>query len=120
MTVSGQNFEMYVGDSKEIYITVTDEETGLPLNLSPYVANSGIAWVVYRPTTKEIVLSKLFGAGVEAVIPYSNGVIKITLNPSDTENIIPNTYNHECEISSSLTNVATVTVGTIKFLYSRA
>lgn len=119
MTITGQNFEMYQGDTKEIHIIVTDEETGLPLDLSPYVANDGIVWVLYGQTNKNIILSKSYGEGITVPVP-STGELIVTLLPTDTENVIPNTYNHECEISSSSTNVATVTTGTLKILYSRA
>lgn len=119
MTISGQNFEMYQGDTKEIHIAVTDEATGLPLDLSPYVAFDGITWVMYRQTSQQTVLTKTYGEGITVPIP-SNGEIIITLLPTDTENINPSTYNHECEIVSSNTNVATVTTGTVKLLFSRA
>lgn len=120
MTAIGQNFEVFQGDYKEIEILVKDENNNnLPLDLAPYVAFNGIVWVVYRKTTKAIVLSKTLSAGISVPAPIT-GIIKITLNPADTELLEPNVYNHECEISSSPTNVATVTTGNLTILYSRA
>jgi len=118
MTINSQNFEMYRGDSKEIRIPITDEATGLAVDLTPYLSGS-IIWVVYNRTSKATILSKSYGDGISVPTP-SSGEIIITLRPEDTESIIPNTYNHECEISSSSTNVATVTTGTINILYSKA
>jgi hypothetical protein len=115
MTITGQNFEMYAGDSKEIEIAVVDEN-GAPLDLTPYDA---INWVAYKPTTKEIVLSKILGSGIMVDTPLA-GIIKISLVPADTENIYPLIYAHECEINSGTTVVSTVCTGTMKIVYSKA
>lgn len=114
MTVTGQNFDIYLGDSKQIIITVYDE-TGAILPLDGY----DITWVLYKLTSKQIVLTKTLGAGITVPTP-ANGQILIDIQPADTENLVPNTYLHECEISTSPTDVATVTTGTVKAIYSRA
>jgi hypothetical protein len=118
MTIKGQNFEIYAGDSKNLEILITDS-TDSPLDLTPYMIAGGITWVIYHPTTKAIVLSKGYTDGITVPIP-SNGIAIVSLLPEDTENIAPKLYNHECEISSSTTEVATVTVGTVNIIYSRA
>lgn len=118
MTVKSQNFEIFAGDSKQIEILVTDEDTDLPVDLTPYLSGT-IIWVVYDKSTKNLILSKSLGSGVTVPSP-SSGIVIITLSPTDTENITPKLYNHECEISSSPTDVATVTTGTINILYSKA
>lgn len=115
MTEVGQNFEMYQGDTKNIEIEVRDEN-GAILPLDPY---DGITWIVYNTTTKATVLTRTLGDGITVPTP-SNGVILISLVPADTENIIPNTYAHECEIVSGTSIVATVATGTIKIIYSKA
>jgi hypothetical protein len=115
MTITGQNFEMFAGDSKEIEIAVVDEN-GAALDLTPYDA---INWVVYKPTTKEIVLSKTLGSGITVAAPLT-GIITISLVPADTENIFPMIYAHECEINSGTSVVSTVCTGTMKIVYSKA
>ena len=105
---------MYQGDTKQVIITIYDED-GVILPLAGY----DITWVVYHPTTKNVILSKSLGSGITVPTPL-NGEVIIELLPVDTENVVPNTYNHECEISTSTTDVATTTTGTIKILYSRA
>lgn len=114
MTYTGQNFEIYQGDTKQIIITVYDED-GAILNLTGYNIN----WVMYKSTTKELILSKSLGSGITVPTP-SNGQIVIDFLPVDTENVIPNTYLHECEISTSPTDVSTVTTGAVKVFYSKA
>lgn len=114
MTIVGQNFDLYLGDTKQIIITAYNEAGGiLPL------AGYDITWVVYKSTTKAIVLTKTLGAGITVPTP-SNGEIVIDILPVDTMNLIPNTYLHECEISTSPTDVATITTGAVKMIYSRA
>jgi hypothetical protein len=113
MTATGQNFEMFQGDTKDIEIPVTDEN-GAALPLDPFTE---IVWVVYKQTTKEEVLRKELGAGI--TVP-SASLIKISLLPVDTELLTPTTYNHECEISDGGTVVSTITTGTLKILYSKA
>lgn len=114
MTVTGQNFEIHQGDTKQIIITAYDENDAI-LDLSGY----DIVWVIYHPTTKNLILSKSTGSGITVPAPTS-GQLLIDLLPEDTENVVPNTYAHECEISTSPTNVSTITTGTVKVLYSKA
>jgi hypothetical protein len=115
MTMIGQNFSMYQGDTKNIEIEVTDANDAI-LPLDPY---DGIRWVMYHPTTKALVLEKTLGDGITVPTP-ANGVLVISLEPSDTESVVPNTYNHECELMNGATVVATVTTGIIKIIYSKA
>lgn len=114
MTYTGQNFEIYIGDAKQVIITAYDENDAI-LDLSGY----DIVWVMYKSTTKNIMLSKSLGSGITVPTP-SNGQILIDILPVDTENIVPNTYLHECEISTSPTDVSTITTGSVKVIYSRA
>jgi hypothetical protein len=114
MTVQAQNFELFQGDTKQITITVTDENDAI-LPLTGY----NIVWVIYKQTNKELILSKTLGDGITVPTP-SNGQIIISITPEDTELITPSTYLHECEISTSPTDVSTVTVGIVKILYSKA
>jgi len=114
MTATGQNFDIYQGDSKQVIITTYDENDAI-LNLTGY----DITWVLYKSTTKELILSKTLGDGITVPTP-SNGEIVINFLPEDTENVIPNTYLHECEISTSPTDVSTVTTGSVKVFYSKA
>ena len=115
MAATGQNFEIFQGDTKDVYITVTNEN-GAILDLTPYDA---IRWVVYHQVNKALILEKTLSSGITVPVG-TDGVIKISLVPADTENVQPNTYNHECEVSSGGTVVATVTVGTVKIIYSKA
>jgi hypothetical protein len=115
MTATGQNFEIYQGDTKDVFIVVTDVN-GAILDLTPYDA---IRWVVYHQVTKALILEKDLASGISVPVG-TDGVLKISLVPADTESIVPNTYNHECEVSSGGTVVATVTVGTVKIIYSKA
>lgn len=113
MTISGQNLEVFQGDNKQIIITIYDEDDVI-LDLTGY----DIVWVVYHPTTKALVLSKALGDGITVPTP-ANGQLVIDLEPADTLVVVPNTYNHECEITAGSV-VSTTTTGIIKILYSKA
>lgn len=113
MTIQSQNFEIHAGDTKQVIITVTDENDAI-LPLSGY----DITWVMYRQTSKEEVLRKELGDGITVPTP-SNGQIVIGFLPTDTADIVPNTYSHECEISSGPDDIATICTGTVKILYSK-
>ena len=104
---------MHQGDNKQLIITIYDENDAI-LNLTGY----DIVWVVYHPTTKSVILSKSSGSGITVPTP-SSGQVVIDLLPADTLSVVPNTYNHECEITLSSV-VSTTTTGIIKILYSRA
>jgi len=115
MTEVGQNFEMFQGDSKLIYINVEDE-FGNPLDISTYT----VIWVVYKQTSKEAILTKTTADDV-TVSGAFNDIAVVSLSPEDTESVAPAVYNHECEISKTSEGlVSTVATGTIKILYSKA
>lgn len=114
MTITGQNFEVYKGDNKEIIITVTDDN-GAILDLTSY----SVVWVVYNTTLDSIVIKKSTVASNEITIPSpTSGQVHIALDSIDTESLTPRTYGHQCEIKDVSTNHSTITTGYIKILKS--
>lgn len=112
MTETGQNFELHAGESKEVIISVYDDN-GSPVDLSDYT----VIWKVFKQTTKEVVLSKSLSSGITISGAYLNDIV-IQLLPADTVNLTPAVYNHEGEIDSGPSNHATVAVGTVRVLFS--
>jgi hypothetical protein len=117
MTISGQNFEMYQGETKTIEILVLDEN-GQAADLTPYVLNDDIQWTAYNRTTKATVIHKSLGDGISVPVTTS-GIIIVSLLPLDTESVNPNIYGHECQIASSASDVAIVTTGIVNIYYSK-
>lgn len=114
MAETGQNFEVYQGDSKVETVVIRDENAAL-LNLAGYTFN----WVMFRMNTRENVLTKTLASGLSVPTP-SNGECLITLDPADTVSLAPGKYNHELEMTSSGGDVSTVTTGIVSVLYSQA
>jgi hypothetical protein len=116
MASTGQNFEIYQGNTRDVVIEVLDSDTGLPVSLSGY----SVRWVVYEQTSKAIVLQKASGGTGITVPNPTDGKIIIALDAADTQNLTPKVYNHECEIYISTTSVITVSVGTMNVILSKA
>ena len=111
MTKSGQNVTMYQGDYRILEVTVLDE------NDAPRdVTGCLVTWVVYKPTTKFVELTKIVGSGISAPV---GAVFEITLEPEDTLNLLGQ-YNHECEITDGSSHPFTILTGYFKVFSSEA
>lgn len=114
MTITGQNFEVYQGDNKQLIITVYDEN-GAILPLTGYSA----VWVAVQQTSFATVLSKSTESGGGISIPDpDNGQLVVELDKEDTASLSPKLYNHQCEIEDSSGNHSTVTTGYMKVIKS--
>jgi len=101
MAYVNQNAEIYAGDSKEIDITIYDENGTDELGLSGY----DVYYHVYESSGNPVI-TKTSDDDVEKL---SGGKIVITFNPSDTEDMFGE-YKHEIDIINE-TDVHTVLTG---------
>jgi hypothetical protein len=107
MTTINQDFSMYAGDSKNIVITVTDDN-GSPMNL----LNATVKWALKkRVKSTENMIYKTTTDGI-TITDAQNGLIKISLLPINTSSL-SGMYYHECEVTDQSGNVSTVTTGYI-------
>jgi hypothetical protein len=113
MTLSGQNFEVYQGDNKEIIITVRNEDGSL-LNLDGYE----IVWCVHNQTLANVVFQKKTSDGSITVPVPASGEIHILLEQEDTHDLPTKNYGHQCEISDAFENHATIMTGYMRVLRS--
>lgn len=113
MTATGQNFTIYQGDDKEVYVTTYDENDAV-LNITSCTIN----WVAYKRYPENIVLTKTTASGIVLTVPAS-GIFRIDFDPVDTENLLGE-YNHECELIDTGLNVSTILVGTMTVYKSKA
>ena len=93
MTYTGQNLELYRGKDRIVVVTIYDD-AGAPLSIGSHT----FTWVVYKPTTGAIVLTKTVGSGIVITLP-DDGVLEITLVPDDTLSLLGQ-YNHEGELTT--------------------
>jgi hypothetical protein len=121
MTAIGQDVTMYQGDHKEIVITVYDENgyvsTDPALNRLD-ITGSTVNWVVHKKYPGGIIVTKTTTSGIALSLPVS-GELTINLIPSDTLNYSGD-FLHECEVTDSGGNIATVTVGKFTIFESKA
>ena len=112
MTQIGQDLTMYSGDSQVIGYTITDAESGDPVNL---VAASAIKWRASKKLSSGFsptpLLIKALGTGV-SVTNAAAGTIQVVLAPADTA-LLAGRFYHELEITDGSGNVSTVAVGTL-------
>lgn len=112
MTYTGQNLELYRGKDRIIEVIVYDG-AGVPLDIDGY----SFTWVVYKPITGVISLTKTVGSGIVITIP-SDGVLEITLVPADTLSLLGQ-YNHEGEITTPGGKQDTIFTGYFKVIDSK-
>lgn len=101
------NFMMTAGDTKTLVVT-TKDASGNAVNIT----GSSIKWQAARSMGKASVLSKSTSSGIQ-ITDGANGEFTVTLNPSDTEDLIGN-YYHEAQITAADGTISTVLFGTMK------
>jgi len=94
MTINGQNVEIFRGKDKILNVSIVDDNNN-PLPISGCL----FTYVVYKPTTSSIKITKTIGSGIN-IVDMNSGIIEITLLPNDTKDLL-GTYNHECEITTT-------------------
>jgi hypothetical protein len=108
MTRENQDFAMWSGDTKNVRITVYDENDAV-FNIS----GCTIRWRLMRSKMASASLvTKATGSGI-VITDGPNGLFTVTLAPTDTASLNHGRYYHEAEVVDGSGNVATVTVGEI-------
>ena len=113
MTYTGQNIEIYQGDTRTLTVTVYD----LNGNIAP-ITGASIKWVVYKRSSGKIYISKTVGSGI-AITDDLNGLFEIALVRDDTLVLLGN-YKHECELVDTSSNYSTIFTGYFKITASKA
>lgn len=105
---TGQDVEMIAGDTRNLNVTVFDEDNGGNKN----IANATIRWVLYNEETDTSALTKTLAGG----ITVTNGLLgqfTVALTPANTVSLTPGVYYHEVEVTDESGNVSTVLTGHI-------
>lgn len=107
MSASNQNFGMVEGESKDVRVTVVDQD-GATLDLS----GAAVQWEAQadlQSSGPAAITKATGGFGITLTAP-TQGVFSIRLNPSDTMGLSGVLY-HEARVTDSAGNVATVLTG---------
>lgn len=109
MARTGQNFSMYSGNSKTIYVNIKDAVGGIvPLT------GATLKWVMKQ--RGKTVATKETGNGI-SIVDADKGRVAIKLLPEDTHNISGD-CQHELKLVDADSMESTVTVGTISITAS--
>lgn len=106
VTAENQNFKMYTGDTKYIYLSVEDGTLDLNGVTVKWILKNGVK------NAPEITIFKTNGQGV--TIDLNANMILIKLDPSDSIDLLGK-YYHEAELTDALGNISTIMVGEIEF-----
>jgi hypothetical protein len=111
MTQKNQNFEMWTGETKRLIVKVTDDETGLALNLTGALA---IEWKVKRGESDSTTLltKSLTDSGV-LITNAVEGEFTVKLDPDATQNFSKGLYYHLSKVTDSIGRTSVVMTGTI-------
>lgn len=94
MTTTGQNFSMYQGDTKDVIVALDISNTP-----TLDIATCTFTWVVYKQTSKEIVLTKTTASGI--VADNINNEITISIVRDETNAMLGH-YLHICKMVDSV------------------
>lgn len=108
MTVSNQNIDMFVGETKVVSIAVTGQNGG-PQTLT----GATTAWYLRSQQGATALLSK---TPTLTNTNDTDDTLTFTLAPVDTASLAPGSYWHECEVtdSSSVNSVVCTGLLTLK------
>lgn len=111
MAEHNQNFQVFAGNDKKIFVTITDIET---------ISASEIKWLV-KNSAGDVVIQKSKGDG----ITLDGSVVEITLDSADTLNLnLPyrreTIFDHELLITDNNNKTSTTTRGKMSVLQSIA
>ncbi len=100
------NFEMVSGDSKDIVVTVLDEQD----QVVP-ITGASVVFILSRTEFSAALVTKTTGAGI-VITDDVGGVLTVSLVPADTEPLV-GTHYFEIELTDVALRVSTIVVGRI-------
>lgn len=107
MTQVNQDVILYAGDDKELIVTIYDEDDNI-IDLTGLVSAQ---WILKKKATDENEILNKSLANDIAITSATEGILTITFNAADTQEIQPRTYYHELRIENSNNKIGTVFVG---------
>ena len=102
MTKRNQDFSMFVGESKTIFIALSNED-GSPFD----PAGNDFQWRLAKTAHSDPLITKRLGSGLVLV----DGGIDVLLASEDTADLRPELYYHELQIRIGSTGLSVSTTG---------
>ena len=104
MTVRNQNFSMHVGETKTVFVALTNED-----GTAFETAGTTMEWWLAKSSHSDKIMQKKLGEGLR----LSPGGVCIVLASADTYDLPPELYYHELKINIGSTGLSVSTVGTV-------
>jgi len=102
MAKRNQDFDLYAGESKVVFIKL-DNEDGSPFD----PVGSTMEWWLAKTSHSDALTKKTLGSG----LILSPGGVNVALGSEDTYDLRPELYHHELQVTKD-GKLAVVTVGT--------
>jgi hypothetical protein len=99
---------MVCGDTVQLNMAISDVN-GDPVDIAGMLVN----WAMGKSAQGPQLLAKVTGAGI-VITDSANGMIAVTLMPSDTLGLTPANYYHEFELIDGFGNISTVARGSLQ------
>lgn len=109
MILSPQNLTMFRGSTRQITVSVKDNE-----NAAVDLTGATIEFFAARSTENPPDIYKTVGSGVEISSPATAGVFVVTLSAADTANLNGD-YYYQGKVKDQLNNISIVVHGTLTF-----
>ena len=103
MSKRNQNFDMYIGESKLVYIALTNAD-GTAFN----PAGATMEWWMAKTNHSPKLFSKMLNSG----LVVSTGGVNVSIESADTYDLKPEIYYHELKITTP-SGLSVATVGAV-------
>lgn len=103
------------GDDDVFDVAVTDEDTGLPVDLS----GADLTFMVKRYPSDpdaDALITKVTPTEVAITLPATGGLAVVTLDAADTDDLAPGNYSWELQVVDAANKVRTVAGGRFKIV----
>lgn len=107
MSHAVNNFELHAGDSRTLEITVRDEDSGDPVDIT----GCDLFWAVSRVLGSASLFTKEIGSGI-TVVDEPTGRFDIELEPDDTQ-ALHGSFYHEARMVDGTGALSTILHGAL-------
>lgn len=101
---SNQNLEIYKGDFVEIFVTIKDFNTGVPVNLTGYTPAAVLKSGYEDYTPKPFVCT---------ITNAAAGIVRIFMSSSYTKTLLPGSYIWDFQVTSPTSETRTYLAGDV-------
>lgn len=103
MSKANQNFDMYIGETKTIFIKLTNEDG---TEFDP--AGCTMEWWLAQTSHSDRILKKTLTLG----LVLTTGGVNVILDSTDTYDLKPELYYHELKVYLGTSGLSVSTIGT--------